>query len=96
MKNMASGQAPTLILRALLILCRMMSLISKSRQKKHRHVVSLEDPQEAIGWLAKQLGKTTTELTQTKEKLTKKTNELIKIEEELTQKTKGELCVCVM
>ena len=58
--------------------------------------MSLEDPQEAIGWLEKRLGKTSTELTQTKEKLTEKTNELIKIEEQLTQKTKGELGVCVM
>ncbi|XP_026706740.1 kinesin-like protein KIF20B [Athene cunicularia] len=60
----------------------------KQTEETHRHVVSLEDPQEAIGWLEKQLGKTTTELTQTKEKLSKKTNELIKIEEQLTQKTK--------
>ena len=58
--------------------------------------MSLEDPQEAIAWLEKQLGKITTELTKTKEELTKKTNELIKTEEELTQKTKGELGVSVM
>ncbi|CAN0173625.1 unnamed protein product [Bubo scandiacus] len=62
--------------------------IKKKAEETYRYIVSLEDPQEAIGWLEKQLGKTSTELTQTKEKLTKKTNELIKIEEELTQKTK--------
>uniref|UniRef100_A0A8C0FPX1 Kinesin motor domain-containing protein n=1 Tax=Bubo bubo TaxID=30461 RepID=A0A8C0FPX1_BUBBB len=64
--------------------------IKKKAEETYRYIVSLEDPQEAIGWLEKQLGKTGTELTQTKEKLTKKTNELIKIEEELTQKTKGD------
>lgn len=58
--------------------------------------MSLEDPQEAIVWLEKQLGKITAELTKTKEELTKKTNELIKTEKELTQKTKGELGVSVM
>ncbi|XP_074713536.1 uncharacterized protein LOC141938559 [Strix uralensis] len=60
----------------------------KQAEETYRYIVSLEDPQEAIGWLEKQLGKTSTELTQTKEKLTEKTNELIKIEEQLTQKTK--------
>ncbi|XP_074764479.1 kinesin-like protein KIF20B [Athene noctua] len=59
----------------------------KQAEETHRHVVSLEDPQEAIGSLEKQLGKTITELTQTREKLSKKTNELIKIQEQLTQKT---------
>ncbi|XP_050755129.1 kinesin-like protein KIF20B isoform X1 [Gymnogyps californianus] len=62
--------------------------IKKQAEEAHRYIVSLEDPQEAIGWLEKQLGKITTELTKTKEELTKKTNELIKTEEELTQKTK--------
>ncbi|KAM6390486.1 LOW QUALITY PROTEIN: kinesin-like protein KIF20B [Pluvialis apricaria] len=62
--------------------------IKKQAEAAHRYIVSLEDPQEAIGWLEKQLGKTTTELTKTKEELTKKTNELIKSEKELTQKTK--------
>uniref|UniRef100_A0A8D0EJR0 Kinesin motor domain-containing protein n=1 Tax=Strix occidentalis caurina TaxID=311401 RepID=A0A8D0EJR0_STROC len=64
--------------------------IKKQAEETYRYIVSLEDPQEAIGWLEKQLGKTSTELTHTKEKLTKKTDELIKIEEELTQKTKGD------
>ncbi|NXT38043.1 KI20B protein, partial [Pelecanoides urinatrix] len=67
--------------------------IKKQAEEAHRYIVSLEHPQEAIGWLEKQLGKITTELTKTKEELTKKTNELIKTEEELTQKNKGELGV---
>ncbi|XP_074448584.1 kinesin-like protein KIF20B isoform X2 [Larus michahellis] len=62
--------------------------IKKQAEEAHRYIVSLEDPQEAIGWLEKQLGKITTELTKTKQDLTKKTNELTKTEEELTQKTK--------
>ncbi|KFP43149.1 Kinesin-like KIF20B, partial [Chlamydotis macqueenii] len=62
--------------------------IKKQAEETHRYIVSLEDPQKTIGWLEKQLGKITTELTKTKEELTKKTNELTKIEEELTQKTK--------
>ncbi|NXG88991.1 KI20B protein, partial [Stercorarius parasiticus] len=70
--------------------------IKKQAEEAHRYIVSLEDPQEAIDWLEKQLGKITTELTKTKEDLTKKTNELTKTEEELTQKTKGELGVSVM
>ncbi|NXV18560.1 KI20B protein, partial [Cepphus grylle] len=70
--------------------------IKKQAEEAHRYIESLEDPQEAIGWLEKQLGKITTELTKTKEDLTKKTNELTKTEEELTQKTKGELGVSVM
>ncbi|KAM9610513.1 kinesin-like protein KIF20B isoform 2-T3 [Morphnus guianensis] len=62
--------------------------IKKQAEEAHRYIVSLEDPQEAIGWLEKQLGKVTTELTKTKEELMKRTNELIRAEEELTQKTK--------
>ncbi|XP_074963919.1 kinesin-like protein KIF20B isoform X1 [Phalacrocorax aristotelis] len=62
--------------------------IKKQAEAAHRYIVSLEDPQEAILWLEKQLGKITTELSKTKEALIKKTNELIKTEEELTQKTK--------
>ncbi|NWX79414.1 KI20B protein, partial [Alca torda] len=62
--------------------------IKKQAEEAHRYIVSLEDPQEAIDWLEKQLGKITTELTKTKEDLTKKTNELTKTEEELTQKNK--------
>ncbi|KAM6130260.1 kinesin-like protein KIF20B [Phoenicopterus ruber ruber] len=70
--------------------------IKKQAEEAHRCIVSLEDPQEAIDWLEKQLGKVTTELTKTKEELTKKTNELIKTEEQLTKKTKGELGLSVM
>nr|XP_013802108.1 PREDICTED: kinesin-like protein KIF20B [Apteryx mantelli mantelli] len=62
--------------------------IKKQAEAAHRYIVSLEDPQEAIGWLEKQLGRTTTELTKTKEELTKKTTELMKTEEELTQKNR--------
>ncbi|KAM6265528.1 kinesin-like protein KIF20B [Porphyrio hochstetteri] len=62
--------------------------LKKQAEEAHRYIVSLEDPQEAIGWLEKQLRETATELTKTKEDLTKKTNELLKTEEELTQKTK--------
>ncbi|XP_062436013.1 kinesin-like protein KIF20B [Rhea pennata] len=62
--------------------------IKKQAEAAHRYIMSLEDPQEAIGWLEKQLGKTTTELTKTKEELTKKTTELMKTEEELTKKNR--------
>ncbi|XP_071668029.1 kinesin-like protein KIF20B isoform X2 [Patagioenas fasciata] len=62
--------------------------IKKQAEEAQRYIVSLDEPQKAIGWLEKQLGKTTTELTKTKEELTKKTNELFKTEEQLTQKTK--------
>ncbi|NXJ74102.1 KI20B protein, partial [Trogon melanurus] len=65
--------------------------IKKQAEEAHRYIVSLEDPQEAIGWLEKQLGKITTELTKTKEQLTEKTDELVKTQEELSQKTKGKL-----
>ncbi|NWI19085.1 KI20B protein, partial [Crypturellus soui] len=65
--------------------------IKKQAEAAHRCIVSLEDPQEAIGWFEKQLGKTTTELTRIKEELTNKTAELGKTEEELTQKSRGEL-----
>ncbi|NWY00347.1 KI20B protein, partial [Nothoprocta ornata] len=67
--------------------------IKKQAEAAHRYIMSLEDPQEAIGWLEKQLGKTTTELTKTKEELTNKTTELMKTEEELTQKSRGEKLV---
>ncbi|XP_035186592.1 kinesin-like protein KIF20B isoform X1 [Oxyura jamaicensis] len=62
--------------------------IKKQAEAAHEYIVSLEDPQEAVGWLEKQLGKITTELTKTKEELTKKTTELTKAEEELTQKNR--------
>ncbi|KAM6329782.1 kinesin-like protein KIF20B [Podargus strigoides] len=62
--------------------------IKKQAEAAHRCIEYLEDSQDAIGWLEKQLEKVATELTETKEELTKKTNELIKTEEELTQKNK--------
>ncbi|XP_010132581.1 PREDICTED: kinesin-like protein KIF20B [Buceros rhinoceros silvestris] len=65
--------------------------IKKQAEAAHRFIVSLGDPQDAIGWLETQLGKFTTELAKTKKELTKKTNDLIRTEEELAQKTKGEL-----
>ncbi|NWJ03845.1 KI20B protein, partial [Crypturellus undulatus] len=65
--------------------------IKKQAEAAHRYIASLEDPQEATGWFEKQLGKTTTELTRTKEELTNKTVELGKTREELTQKSRGEL-----
>ncbi|KAM6105822.1 LOW QUALITY PROTEIN: kinesin-like protein KIF20B [Pterocles gutturalis] len=64
--------------------------IKKQAEAAHRNMSS-EDQWEAIIHLEKHLGKTTTELTKTKEELTKKTNDLIRTEEELAQKTKGEL-----
>ncbi|KFV65225.1 Kinesin-like KIF20B [Dryobates pubescens] len=65
--------------------------IKKQAEEAHRYIVSLEDPQETIVWLEKQLRKVTAELTKTKEDLTKKTNELIKTEEKLAQKTKASI-----
>ncbi|KFP07175.1 Kinesin-like KIF20B, partial [Calypte anna] len=62
--------------------------IKKQAAEAHSSIAALEDPQRSIGWLEEQLGKITTELTNTKEELAKKTNQLIKTEEELTQKTK--------
>ncbi|XP_067995810.1 kinesin-like protein KIF20B [Melanerpes formicivorus] len=62
--------------------------IKKQAEEAHRYIVSLEDPQETIVWLEKQLREVTAELTKTKEDLTEKTNELIKTEEKLAQKTK--------
>ncbi|XP_009702946.1 PREDICTED: kinesin-like protein KIF20B, partial [Cariama cristata] len=64
--------------------------IKKQAEEAYRYIVSLEDPQEAIGWLEKQLGKITTELIQTKEDLTKKNNEhfemqMIKLDESAEQ-----------
>ncbi|XP_030342416.1 kinesin-like protein KIF20B isoform X3 [Strigops habroptila] len=62
--------------------------IKKQAEEAHRYIGCLEDPQKAIAWLEKELGKTTTELTKTKEELTRKTRELIKTEEELAKKSK--------
>ncbi|KAM6415537.1 kinesin-like protein KIF20B [Rhynochetos jubatus] len=65
--------------------------IKKQAEEAYQYIVSLGDPQEAVSWLEKELGKITTELTKTKEDLMNKTNELLQTEEKLTQKTKGEL-----
>lgn len=70
--------------------------IKKQAEAAHRYIVSLEDPQEAVCWLEKQLGKITTELTKTKEELTKKNTELTKAKEKLTQKNRGELGIIDM
>ncbi|NXP05318.1 KI20B protein, partial [Thinocorus orbignyianus] len=65
--------------------------IKKQAEAVHRYLVSLEDPQQAVDWLGKQLRKITIESTRTREELTKKTNELTKTEEELMQRTKAAL-----
>ncbi|XP_065527958.1 kinesin-like protein KIF20B isoform X3 [Lathamus discolor] len=62
--------------------------IKKQAEAAHTCIGNLEDPQKAIAWLEKELGKTTTELTKTKQELTMKTKELIKTEGELAKKTK--------
>lgn len=62
--------------------------IKKQAEAAHSYIASLEDPQEAIGWLEKQLEKTNFELMRTKEELTEKNTKLLKTEEELTQKNK--------
>ncbi|XP_030900519.2 kinesin-like protein KIF20B [Melopsittacus undulatus] len=62
--------------------------IKQQAEEAQKYIESLEDPQKAIAWLEKELGKTTTELTKTKEELTMKTKELIKAEGELAKKSK--------
>ncbi|KFQ50240.1 Kinesin-like KIF20B [Nestor notabilis] len=62
--------------------------IKKQAEEAHRYIGCLEDPQKAIAWLEKELGKTTIELTKTQEELTRKTRELNKTEEELAKKSK--------
>ncbi|XP_057885240.1 kinesin-like protein KIF20B [Melospiza georgiana] len=47
--------------------------IKNQAEAAHQYIVSLEDPQETIGCLEKQLAKITTELVETKEELEKKT-----------------------
>uniref|UniRef100_A0A8C9LDU2 Kinesin family member 20B n=1 Tax=Pavo cristatus TaxID=9049 RepID=A0A8C9LDU2_PAVCR len=66
--------------------------IKKQAEAAHSYIASFADPQEAIGWLEKQLAKSNLELMKTKEELTEKNTKLLKTEEELTQKNKGELC----
>ncbi|NWI92742.1 KI20B protein, partial [Pitta sordida] len=50
--------------------------IKNQAEAAHQYIVSLEDPQETIGWLEKQLGKITAELIDTKEQLAEKTKVL--------------------
>ncbi|NWW73155.1 KI20B protein, partial [Climacteris rufus] len=50
--------------------------IKNQAQAAHQYIVSLEDPQETIGRLEKQLEKITAELLETKEQLEKKTTVL--------------------
>ncbi|NXF03769.1 KI20B protein, partial [Smithornis capensis] len=47
--------------------------IKNKAEAAHQYIMSLEDPQETIGWLEKQLGKITAELIDTKEQLAEKT-----------------------
>ncbi|KAL9847461.1 kinesin-like protein KIF20B isoform 1-T2 [Geothlypis trichas] len=47
--------------------------IKNQAEAAHQYIVSLEDPQETIGYLEKQLAKITAELVETKEELEKKT-----------------------
>ncbi|NWR17681.1 KI20B protein, partial [Emberiza fucata] len=47
--------------------------IKNQAEAAHQYIVSLEDPQETIGCLEKQLAKITAELVETKEELEKKT-----------------------
>ncbi|KAI1236342.1 Kinesin-like protein KIF20B [Lamprotornis superbus] len=49
--------------------------IKNQAEAAHQYIVSLEDPQETIGCLEKQLAKITAELDETKEELKKKTKE---------------------
>ncbi|NWW02387.1 KI20B protein, partial [Oreocharis arfaki] len=50
--------------------------IKNQAEAAHQYIVSLEDPQEAIGCLEKQLAKVAAELVETKEELEKKTKVL--------------------
>ncbi|NXC31483.1 KI20B protein, partial [Campylorhamphus procurvoides] len=50
--------------------------IKHQAEAAHQYIASLEDPQETIGWLEKQLEKITAELIETKEQLTEKTKAL--------------------
>lgn len=56
--------------------------IKNQAEAAHQYIVSLEDPQETIGCLEKQLAKITAELVETKE--------------ELENKAKGKLVLSVM
>ncbi|CAN8216296.1 unnamed protein product [Coccothraustes coccothraustes] len=63
--------------------------IKNQAEAAHQYIVSLEDPQETIGCLEKQLAKITAELVETKEELEKKTKgfetQRIKLDESAEQ-----------
>ncbi|NWR86888.1 KI20B protein, partial [Furnarius figulus] len=63
--------------------------IKHQAEAAHQYIVSLEDPQETIGWLKKQLEKSTAELIETKEQLAEKTKDFgmqrIKLDESAEQ-----------
>ncbi|NWS80067.1 KI20B protein, partial [Toxostoma redivivum] len=63
--------------------------IKNQAEAAHQYIVSLEDPQETIGCLEKQLAKITAELDETKEELKKKTKgfetQRIKLDESAEQ-----------
>ncbi|XP_064286890.1 kinesin-like protein KIF20B isoform X2 [Passer domesticus] len=63
--------------------------IKNQAEAAHQYIVSLEDPQETIGCLEKQLAKITAELIETKEELEKKTKDFetqrIKLDESAEQ-----------
>ncbi|XP_037997476.1 kinesin-like protein KIF20B isoform X2 [Motacilla alba alba] len=63
--------------------------IKNQAEAAHQYIVSLEDPQETIGCLEKQLAKITAELAETKEELGKKTKgfetQRIKLDESAEQ-----------
>ncbi|KFW85942.1 Kinesin-like KIF20B [Manacus vitellinus] len=75
--------------------------IKNQAEAAHRYIVSLEDPQQTIGWLQKQLEKITTELIETKEQLAEKTkvidailtqdNTLTTIKRKLAEKNSNEV-----
>ncbi|XP_032551159.1 kinesin-like protein KIF20B isoform X1 [Chiroxiphia lanceolata] len=63
--------------------------IKNQAEAAHQYIVSLEDPQQTIEWLQKQLEKITTELIETKEQLAEKTKDFgtqrIKLDESAEQ-----------
>ncbi|XP_027736307.1 kinesin-like protein KIF20B [Empidonax traillii] len=63
--------------------------IKLQAEAAHQYIVSLEDPQQTICWLEKQLEKITTELIETKEQLAEKTKDFgtqrIKLDESAEQ-----------
>ncbi|NWZ89875.1 KI20B protein, partial [Nesospiza acunhae] len=66
-----------------------LTVIKNQAEAAHQYIVSLEDPQETIGCLEKQLAKITAELAETKEELEKKTKDFetqrVKLDESAEQ-----------